>query len=53
MIFVAEDFEKEKIVGYVIGKLDEEKLDSKIGHVTSLAVVREYRGEGLGKKLMD
>lgn len=47
LIFVAENLETRKVVGYVIGKIDEENEKDLIGHVTSLAVHRSYRKLGL------
>lgn len=45
----------EKIVGYVLGKMeDDPAADDKTphGHITSLAVMRTYRRMGLAEKLM-
>ncbi|CDK24965.1 unnamed protein product [Kuraishia capsulata CBS 1993] len=44
----------EKIVGYVLGKMDDEPDGDKTphGHVTSLSVMRTYRRMGLAEKLM-
>lgn len=45
-----------QIVGYVLAKMDEEAGNEKNpphGHITSLAVRRNYRRLGLAKKLMD
>lgn len=45
----------EKIVGYVLGKMeDDPEAEDKTphGHVTSLAVMRTYRRMGLAEKLM-
>lgn len=45
----------EKIVGYVLGKMeDDPEAEDKTphGHVTSLAVMRSYRRMGLAEKLM-
>ncbi|WPK27609.1 hypothetical protein PUMCH_005005 [Australozyma saopauloensis] len=45
----------EKIVGYVLGKMeDDPDAEDKIphGHITSLAVMRTYRRMGLAEKLM-
>ena len=39
------------MAGYVIGKSDDENPDT--GHVTSLAVRKEYRKMGIAKSLMD
>lgn len=50
--FVAED--DGKIVGYVMGKIEEE--DNPVlrhGHITSVAVSTEYRRMGIGKRLME
>lgn len=48
---MAEDVETKEIAGYVIGKADDETTDT--GHVTSLAVRREYRKLGIAKRLME
>merc|ERR1712187_891015 len=37
------------IVGYVLG---ERQFPNKHGHIVSLAVMRDYRGQGLAKKLL-
>ena len=50
--FIAED-EDGKIIGYVLGKMEEESEDVPHGHITSLATRRTYRRLGLAKKLMD
>ncbi|SGZ48751.1 CIC11C00000004104 [Sungouiella intermedia] len=45
----------EKIVGYVLGKMeDDPEAEDKTphGHITSLAVMRSYRRMGLAEKLM-
>lgn len=45
----------EKIVGYVLGKMeDDPEAEDKTphGHITSLAVMRTYRRMGLAEKLM-
>lgn len=47
--YVAEDY-KGEIVGYVLGKRDEEAPDQ--GHITSVAVLRSHRKMGLATKLM-
>ncbi|EDP43882.1 hypothetical protein MGL_2095 [Malassezia globosa CBS 7966] len=50
--YVAED-EKGKIVGYILGKMDEEPQDGiPNGHVTSISVLRSHRRLGLANKLM-
>jgi ribosomal protein S18 acetylase RimI-like enzyme len=48
---VAEDTETKRVAGYVIGKADDDAPET--GHITSLAVRREYRKLGIAKKLMD
>ncbi len=49
--WVAEDTAMGKVIAYVMTKVDDE--DSKpTGHVTSLAVMRNYRRLGLAEKLM-
>eukprot|EP01029_Cantina_marsupialis_P020097 TRINITY_DN4686_c0_g1_i2.p1 TRINITY_DN4686_c0_g1~~TRINITY_DN4686_c0_g1_i2.p1 ORF type:complete len:131 (+),score=24.72 TRINITY_DN4686_c0_g1_i2:67-459(+) len=52
LTFVAED-STGKIVGYVMGKLDEESKDANRAHITSLAVLRSHRKLGLATKLME
>lgn len=46
-----------KVVGYVLGKLNDEddasEEDKRVGHVTSLSVMRTYRRMGIAGKLMD
>ena len=46
-----------KIVGYVVGKLNDEDdataEEKRVGHVTSLSVMRSYRRMGIAGKLMD
>ncbi|GMM29285.1 peptide alpha-N-acetyltransferase complex A subunit [Martiniozyma asiatica (nom. inval.)] len=47
----------EKVVGYVLGKMNDDDSDAKpedklIGHVTSLSVMRPYRRQGIAEKLM-
>ncbi|EST06044.1 GNAT domain protein [Kalmanozyma brasiliensis GHG001] len=50
--YVAED-EKGRIVGYILGKMEEEPADGIAhGHVTSISVLRSYRRLGLANKLM-
>lgn len=50
--YVAED-SKERIVGYVLAKMEEDSEDNPHGHITSLAVKRSYRRLGLAQKLME
>lgn len=55
--YVAEDTSggpgKRKIVGYVLGKMEENPgKDGPHGHVTSLSVLRSYRRLGIAHKLM-
>jgi ribosomal protein S18 acetylase RimI-like enzyme len=49
---VAEN-EQRKIVGYVLAKMDEDMKDIPNGHITSLAVLRNYRSQGIAFKLME
>ncbi|CAO1632973.1 unnamed protein product [Sympodiomycopsis kandeliae] len=50
--YVAVD-EKGRIIGYILGKMEEEPTDGiPHGHVTSISVLRTYRRLGLAKKLM-
>lgn len=51
-MFVAEDLNKGKIVGYVLAKMEEENVDDVHGHITSLAVLRSYRKMGIAAMLM-
>ena len=56
LIYVAEDVKKNKIVGYVMGKIDEEgdeEIKEKKGHITSIAVLRTYRRMGIARRLME
>ena len=42
-----------KVVGYVLAKMDEDNPGEEAhGHITSLAVLREYRKLGIATKLM-
>ncbi|KAH8960051.1 hypothetical protein BDL97_06G109800 [Sphagnum fallax] len=50
LLYVAEDYDK-KIVGYVLGSLDEESAVCH-GQIASLAVLRTHRKLGLATKLM-
>ena len=46
LMYVAEDLETGKVVGYVLGKLDsakESEIKQKKAHITSLAVDSKYR----------
>lgn len=50
--WVATD-EKGRIVGYILGKMEEEPTDGvQHGHVTSISVLRGYRRLGLAQRLM-
>ena len=52
---VAIDESSGKIVGYVLGKMDDEDDDDRefpFGHITSLSVLREYRKLGIATRLM-
>mmetsp|Transcript_14368 Transcript_14368/g.21138 ORF Transcript_14368/g.21138 Transcript_14368/m.21138 type:complete len:195 (-) Transcript_14368:66-650(-) len=50
LLYVGEDH-KGKIVGYVLAKMEED-ADIPHGHITSLAVLRTYRKQGLATKMM-
>ncbi|CAD6913503.1 unnamed protein product, partial [Tilletia controversa] len=51
--YVAED-EKGRIVGYILGKMEEEPTDGiPHGHVTSISVLRTYRRLRLANQLME
>jgi len=61
LLWVAEDFVDDgdnggsRIVGYVMGKLDEDSQESSKGlhgHITSLAVLRTHRKRGIATSLM-
>lgn len=53
LTYVAEDPETGKIVGYILGKMDEAPEDGiPHGHVTSISVLRTYRRLGIAQKLM-
>merc|ERR1711990_685539 len=45
-----------KIVGYVLGKMEDEEVGKKDhimhGHITSISVLRDYRKLGVATKLM-
>ncbi len=44
---------KAQVVGYILGKMEEEPADGiPHGHVTSISVLRSYRRLGLANKLM-
>ena len=46
LLYVAEDLETDKVVGYVLGKVDSEKeseINEEKAHITSLAVHYKYR----------
>lgn len=51
LTFVAED-DNGKIVGYVLGKMDEEDVKQPHGHITSIAVRRTHRRMGIAYLLM-
>ena len=50
LLYVAQD-SKKKIVGYVLAKMEEDAPEVH-GHITSLAVLRSHRKQGLAAKLM-
>ena len=50
---VAVDEATGKIVGYVLAKMEDEKIDVvPHGHITSISVLRDYRKLGIATKLM-
>jgi N-alpha-acetyltransferase 10/11 len=51
LMFVAEDLNNARIVGYVLAKMEED-ADDIHGHITSLAVLRTYRKMGIAHRLM-
>ncbi len=52
LIFVAENLETNEVVGYVMGKIEEGTDSQGKGHVTSLAVHRNFRKLGIAHKIM-
>jgi len=50
-LWVAEDQNTKKIVGYVLAKMEEDSPELH-GHITSLAVLRSHRKLGLATRLM-
>jgi N-alpha-acetyltransferase 10/11 len=53
LMFVAEDLNKGRIVGYVLAKMEEDAASDDVhGHITSLAVLRAYRKMGIAHMLM-
>ena len=50
LVYVAEDYNK-KIVGYVMGRMDEESTECR-AHIVSLVVLRTHRKLGLATKLI-
>lgn len=50
LIFIAEESDTGNLAGYVVGKIDDEIKDH--GHVTSLAVKREFKKLRIASKLM-
>ncbi|GBF90682.1 N-alpha-acetyltransferase-like [Raphidocelis subcapitata] len=51
LLYVAEDYDG-AIVGYVLAKMEEEPTDGIHGHITSLAVARSHRKQGIASRLM-
>lgn len=54
LLYVAED-DNGKIVGYVMGKIEDEDLEKDEpvhGHITSISVLRSHRKLGIATKLM-
>lgn len=50
--FIAETQSDRKLVGYILGKVDEAAYPFS-GHITSLAVYPDFRNFGIARKLMD
>ena len=50
LVYVVKDYRK-KIVGYVMGIMDEESMECR-AHIVSVAVLRTHRKLGLATKLM-
>ncbi|GMI36610.1 hypothetical protein TeGR_g581 [Tetraparma gracilis] len=51
LLWIAED-SSGKIVGYVMGKMEEDDAQPVHGHITSLAVLRTHRKRGIATQLM-
>ena len=51
LLWVAEDHNN-KIVGYVLAKMEEDEKEPCHGHITSLAVLRTHRKRGIATMLM-
>uniref|UniRef100_A0A0A9WKK5 N-terminal amino-acid N(alpha)-acetyltransferase NatA n=1 Tax=Lygus hesperus TaxID=30085 RepID=A0A0A9WKK5_LYGHE len=52
LLYVQKDYNN-KTVGYVLGKLDDEDdVNKKHGHITSLAVLRSHRKLGIASRVM-
>lgn len=47
-IFVAED--QGRIVGYITTRRD---MEAGIGHIPNIAIARDHRGQGLGRRLIE
>jgi ribosomal protein S18 acetylase RimI-like enzyme len=50
--FVAIDLDYLSLVGYILGKL-EENQEQINGHITSIAIFPDYRNKGVASKLME
>lgn len=52
LLWVAEDFDG-KVVGYCLAKMEEdEQMNPRHGHITSISVLRTYRKRGIATALM-
>ena len=51
IIYIAEV--RDKVVGYVLSKIEDDDDSIPHGHITSISVIRTYRKLGLGQKLMN
>lgn len=54
LLFLAREFfivaeENNKVIGYAVGVLER----NSVGHIVSIAVSRDYRGKGIGRKLLE
>ncbi len=54
LLFLAGEFfivaeENNKVIGYAVGVLEK----NNVGHIVSIAVSRDYRGRGIGRKLLE
>ena len=51
LLYIAEDTQTKRVVGYVLAKMEEE-AEIPHGHITSIAVLRSHRKLGIATKLL-